>query len=118
MVCFYLYVRPALRRMAGRTDLGLPRITARCANDIQKANNLTEFVRVTLARRNGEFYATPTGNQSSGVLSSLSRAHGLLIGPASQRLLKAGSQAAVLLLDAGAAADAEACFEERLRISN
>jgi len=118
MVCFYLYVRPALRRMTSRSDLGLPRIMARCAHDIQKANNLTEFVRVTLARRNGEVYAAPTGNQSSGVLSSLSRAHGLLIGPASERVLRAGSQAAVLLLDAAAAADAEAYFEERLRISN
>jgi len=118
MVCFYLYVRPALRRMTNRRDLGLPRIVARCADDVQKANNLTEFVRVTLARRNGEVYATPTGNQGSGVLSSLSRAHGLLIGPASDRVLRAGSQAAVLLLDAAAAADAEAYFEERLRISN
>jgi molybdopterin molybdotransferase len=118
MVCFYLYVRPALRRMTGRRDLSLPRIMVRCANDIQKANNLTEFVRITLARRDGEVYATPTGNQSSGVLSSLSRADGLLIGPADERVLKAGSQAAVLLLDAGAAADAEAYFEERRRISN
>ncbi len=118
MVCFYLYVRPALRRMTGRSDLGLPRITARCASDIPTANNLTEFVRVTLSRRNGEIYATPTGNQSSGVLSSLSRAHGLLIGGAKERVFKAGSQAAVLLLDMGAAADAEAYFEERLRISN
>jgi len=118
MVCFYLYVRPALRRMTSRSDLGLPRIMAQCASDIPTANNLTEFVRVTLSRRNGEVYATPTGNQSSGVLSSLSRAHGLLIGPARERVLKAGSQAAVLLLDAVAAADAEAYFEERLRISN
>ena len=118
MVCFYLYVRPALRRMTSRSDLGLPRIMARCASDIPTANNLTEFVRVTLNRRNGEVYATPTGNQSSGVLSSLSRAHGLLIGPASERVLKAGSQAAVLLLDAVAAADAEAYFEERLRSVN
>jgi molybdopterin molybdotransferase len=118
MVCFYLYVRPALRRMTCRGDLGLPRITARCAMDIQKANNLTEFVRVTLSRRAGEIYATPTGNQSSGVLSSLSRAHGLLIGPAKERLLKAASQAAVLLLDAVVAADAEAYFEERLRSAN
>jgi molybdopterin molybdotransferase len=118
MVCFYLYVRPALRRMTSRSDLGLPRITARCASDIPTANNLTEFVRVTLSRRNGEVYATPTGNQSSGVLSSLSRAHGLLIGPAMERVLKAGTQAAVLLLDAVAAADAEAYFEERLRIAN
>jgi molybdopterin molybdotransferase len=118
MVCFYLYVRPALRRMMNRVELALPRITARCDSDIPKANNLTEFVRVTLIRRNDEMYAAPTGNQGSGVLSSLSRAHGLLIGPARERMLKAGSQAAVLLLDAGAAADAEAYFEERRRISN
>jgi molybdopterin molybdotransferase len=118
MVCFYLYVRPALRLMTSRRDLGLRRITARCANDIQKANNLTEFVRVTLALRDGDLYAAPTGNQGSGVLSSLSRAHGLLIGRARERVLKAGSQAAVLLLEADAAADAEAYFEERRRISN
>ncbi|MBV8772400.1 MAG: molybdopterin molybdotransferase MoeA, partial [Deltaproteobacteria bacterium] len=118
MVCFYLYVRPALRRMTGRNDLGLPRIMARCATDIQKASNLTEFVRVTLVRRNGEVYAAPTGNQSSGVLSSLSRAHGLLVGPATERVLKADTQAAVLLLDSAAAADTEAYFEERLRIAN
>ncbi|HJU11282.1 MAG TPA: gephyrin-like molybdotransferase Glp [Candidatus Binataceae bacterium] len=118
MVCFYLYVRPALRRMTMRSDSGLPRVTVRCATDIAKAANLTEFVRVTLARRDGEIYATPTGNQSSGVLSSLSRAHGLLIGPAAERVLKTGSQAAVLLLETGAAAEAEAYFEERRRISN
>jgi molybdopterin molybdotransferase len=118
MVCFYLYARTALRRMSGRNDLGLPRITVRCATDIATANNLTEFVRVTLTRRDGEIYAAPTGNQSSGVLSSLSRAHGLLIGPASERVLKAGSQAAVLLLDNGAATDTAAYFEERLRQAN
>ena len=37
---------------------------------------------------------------------------------ARQRVLEAGAQAAVLLLDRGAAADAEAYFEERLRIAN
>ena len=26
LVCFYLYVRPALRKMGGREDLGLPRV--------------------------------------------------------------------------------------------
>jgi molybdopterin molybdotransferase len=118
MVCFYLYVRPALRQMTGRTDVGLPRIVARCACDIPLANNLTEFVRVALSRPGGEVFASPTGNQSSGVLSSLSRAHALLIGPAKERVLKAGSQAAVLLLDPGLAADAAAYFEERLRSAN
>jgi molybdopterin molybdotransferase len=113
LVCFYLYVRPALRRMTGRSDLSLPRVPVRCATDIALANNLTEFVRVTLERRDDEVYATPTGNQSSGVLSSLSHAHGLLIGPAQERTLKAGSQAAVLVLDIDEAADTAACFEAR-----
>ncbi len=115
MVCFYLYARPALLKMVGRRDLGLPRVSVRCATDIRVAPNLTEFVRVKLERRDGQLWATPTGNQSSGVLSSLSRADALLIGPAKENVLKAGSQATGLLLVAAAAVETEAFFEERLR---
>jgi molybdopterin molybdotransferase len=118
MVCFYLYVRPALRKMGGRRTFGLPRISARCATDIRIANGLTEFVRVALERRDGELFAAPTGNQSSGVLSSLGRAHALLIGPREISLLRAGDQATVLVLEAAAAADTEAFFEARLRQEN
>jgi molybdopterin molybdotransferase len=114
MVCFYLYARPALLKMGGRSDLGLPRLTARCAVDITTAKDLTEFVRVRLRREGGELYATPTGNQGSGILSSLSRADALLIGPADATVLKAGAQATVLLLSAGAADDAEPFFERPL----
>ncbi len=118
LVCFYLYARPALLKMGGRRELGLPRATVRCAADIRTAANLTEFVRVRLRREGGELYATPTGNQGSGILSSLSRADALLIGPASETVLRAGSQAAVLLLAEGAAADTEPFFERRLRHSH
>ncbi len=98
LVCFYLYVRPALLKMAGHGVLGLPRVTARCAVDIKVAANLTEFVRVRLERRDGELYALPAGGQGSNILSGLSRAVGLLVGPAKETLLKAGFQATVLLL--------------------
>ena len=74
------------------------------------ANNLTEFVRVKLERRGGEFYALPAGSQGSNILSALSRADGLLVGPAKETLLKAGFQATVLLLSPGA--EPEAGFEE------
>ncbi len=111
LVCFYLYVGPALRRMAGRIEVGLERVSARCACDIKLANNLTEFVRVRLERRDGEFLAAPTGNQGSGILSSLSRADGLLIGPAAVSLLRKGDQATVLRLTA--TVGDEAFFEER-----
>lgn len=112
LVCFYLYVGPALRRMAGRSEVGLERVSARCSADIKLANNLTEFVRVKLERRDGEYLAAPTGNQGSGILSSLSRADGLLIGPAAVSLLRKGDQATVLRLTA--TVGDEAFFEERL----
>jgi molybdopterin molybdotransferase len=99
--------------MGGAIETGLPRVTVRCATDIKIAANLTEFVRVQLERRDGEIFATPTGYQGSGVLSSLSRADALLIGPSASSMLKAGDQATVLLLTSGAGVDTEACFEER-----
>lgn len=111
LVCFYLYARPALLKMGGHTALGLPRVTARCAADMKIANNLTEFVRVKLERRGDEFYASPAGSQGSNILSALSRADGLLIGPARENLLKTGFQATVLLLSP-LAAEAEVGFEE------
>ena len=115
LVCFYLYAYPALLKMMGRGEIGLPRVTVKCAADIKLAKNLTEFVRVSIENRNGERVAMPTGNQGSGILSSMSRADGLLIGPASQDLLKAGAQATVLLLATEAAGDSTAFFEERHR---
>jgi len=118
MVCFYLYARPALLRMGGRRDLGLPRVEVRCAVDIKTAENLTEFVRVRLSQEGGGLYATPTGNQGSGILSSLARADGLLIGPSEATVLKAGAQATVLLLGAGALDAAEPFFERPLRHRN
>jgi molybdopterin molybdotransferase len=100
LVCFYLYARPALRKMAGRTRVGLPRVDARCGVDIKTSKDLTEFVRVRLERDRDGWLATPTGSQGSGILSSLSRADGLLIGPSTETILKAGAQATVLLLGA------------------
>jgi molybdopterin molybdotransferase len=117
MVCFYLYVRPALLKMGGATHTGLPRITVRCATDIPIANGLTEFVRVRLERRASQILAEPTGYQGSGVLSSLSHADALLIGPSNLNLLKAGDQATVLLLVSGAGVDSEAFFEGRRQMN-
>ncbi|MGA7870878.1 MAG: molybdopterin molybdotransferase MoeA, partial [Candidatus Binatus sp.] len=118
LVCFYLYARPALRKMSGRRRVGLPRVWARCAVDIKIAKDLTEFVRVKLERDRvatgaDGWLATPTGNQGSGILSSLSRADGLLIGPSAETLLKAGAQATVLLLEPDDAAADDELFEGR-----
>ena len=110
LVCFYLYARPALLKMSGRTEVGLPRVTARCARDIKLPKGLTEFVRVKLERRDGGYVAVPTGNQGSGIFSSIARADGLLIGPAEREQLREGDSAQVLML---AVETGEPFFERR-----
>ena len=112
LVCFYLYARPALLRMSGRLEVGLPRVTARCARDIKLPKGLTEFVRVKLQRRDDEYVAVPTGNQGSGIFSSVAHADGLLIGPAERELLREGDSAQVLML---AVETGESFFERRLQ---
>ena len=102
LVCFALYVRPALRRMQGDPRAHLPVVQARLAEKLRKASGLTEFVRVRLHERDGGWIATPYSSQSSGVLSSLSAGAGLLVGPADVDELAAGASYPVVV--AGAAA--------------
>ena len=102
LVCFALYVRPALRRMQGDARAHLPVVQARLAERLRKASGLTEFVRVRLDERDGGWVATPYSSQSSGVLSSLSAGAGLLVGPAEVDELTAGASYPVVI--AGAAA--------------
>ncbi|HLH77391.1 MAG TPA: gephyrin-like molybdotransferase Glp [Candidatus Binataceae bacterium] len=102
LVCYYLYARPALLKMAAHQQLQLPRVSARCMVDIRLAQGLTVFIRVTVQRRDGVYEATPTGAQGSNLLGSLARAEGLLVGPSDKLNLRAGDQAEVLLLPSAA----------------
>ncbi len=110
LVCFYLYVHPALARMRGQEKLFLPVVSATVGEDIPKAKGLTEFVRCRLTRTDGHYEVHSTGSQSSGVLSSLSLGEGLVIGPAELALLPEGMSVKVIVLDADQFAGEEAPF--------
>lgn len=97
LVCFAVYVRPALRRMQGDPRPHLPVVQARLGARIRKAPGLTEFVRVRLQESEGGWIATPYASQSSGVLSSLSAGAGLLVGPAEMDELAAGASYPVIV---------------------
>ncbi len=99
LVCFYLYVRPALRKMTGHDKLFLPTVHATMGAEVPKAKGLTEFIRCRLTHEHGRYTAHSTGNQSSGVLSSLSLGEGLIIGPAELPLLPKGMGVKVIVLD-------------------
>ena len=110
LVCFYLYVRPALGRMMGQERLFPPVVSATVGEDIPKAKGLTEFVRCRLTRTNEHYEAHSTGSQSSGVLSSLSLGEGLAIGPAELALLPKGMSVKVIVLNSDQFAGEEAPF--------
>jgi molybdopterin molybdotransferase len=99
MVTFELFVRPVLRKMAGRRAWLRPSVEAVLGETLRKAAGRTHFVRVELARRGGEIHARSTGNQSSGVLRSMVRARGLLVFPEEATELAAGSRVSVRVLD-------------------
>jgi molybdopterin molybdotransferase len=99
LVCFYLYVRPALRAMCGLDRLHLPTAAATAEDRIQTARGLTEFVRCTVDGEPGAYRVRVTGSQSSGVLRSLSLGQGLIVAPPEVTTIEPGTGVRVILLN-------------------
>lgn len=79
MVAFYQFVRDALVVLMGSTIRHMPLFNIECSAPIKKAKGRTEFVRGLLYIDNGIWKVKPTGNQSSGVLSSMSAANCFIV---------------------------------------
>jgi molybdopterin molybdotransferase len=99
MMTFEQFVRPALRKLAGRRSWFRPTVRARLAERLEKRPGRLHFVRVDLERDGDDFVARSTGNQSSGVLRSMLLARGLLIFPAAASELRKNDTATVQILD-------------------
>ena len=85
--------------MSGHARLHRPTLRARLGETLHKKPGRLHFVRVTLERDGGDVVARSTGNQSSGVLTSLTRAQGVLLFPAEARELCEGAYATVQVID-------------------
>jgi molybdopterin molybdotransferase len=81
MVTFYQFVRDALLILQGRSEIEpLPTFKATLAAPIRKAPGRTEFQRGILARAgDGGWTVRTTGDQGSGILSSMSRANCFIV---------------------------------------
>jgi molybdopterin molybdotransferase len=98
LVCFYLYVLPALRTMMGCDRVHLASAAATLGEPMRKAPGLTEFVRCSLRGPPDAYEARSTGTQSSGALRSLSLGDALIVGPPEATQLAAGTRVRVVLL--------------------
>ena len=104
LVCFYVYVLPALRRLMGMETPFLPAVDAVVDEDIATAEGMTEFVRCQLDGRPESYHLRRTGTQSSGVLRSMSAGDALAISPIGTAVLRKGSTVRAILLGRDAVA--------------
>jgi len=101
MVTFYEFVRDALLVLQGRRDIGPPPMfKATLAAPIRKMRGRIEFQRGVLAPdTDGGWCVRTTGEQGSGILSSMSRANCFIVLSADTGDVEAGTQVDVQPLE-------------------
>lgn len=97
-VTFELFVRPALRALAGLPGAGRLRATARLGAAQEKPAGLEGYVRARLAAGRGGLTAIPLRSQSSGDLSSVAGVDALAVLPAARTRVARGARVEVLVL--------------------
>ncbi len=100
MVTFELFGRPAMMKMMGKRDWRRPRVRAIAQDRIVNENDPRVFLaRCIVTERDGRYYASLTGSQGSGILTSMMRANALTVIPAAVDVVDAGDEVEVIMLD-------------------
>jgi molybdenum cofactor synthesis domain-containing protein len=107
-VTFELFVRPAIRRLAGRKDVLRPLDRAIIDQDVTKSRGRRAFLRVESERdqagaplrdERGRVRVRVAGRQGSHVISALAAADALVVIPEADDTLASGSEVALWWLD-------------------
>jgi molybdopterin molybdotransferase len=100
MVTFLAFVRPALLQMMGCTSAPPPLLKARSMEAIRKKPGRTEYQRGTVSSApDGMPQVRTTGNQGSGVLSSMVQGNGLIVLHHDQGNVAVGDTVDVMMFD-------------------
>ena len=99
MVTFLAFVRPALLQMMGARVKPLPLLKARSTEAIRKKPGRTEYQRGTVSTVDGQLQVCTTGNQGSGVLSSMVQGNGLIVLHHAQGNVAVGDEVDVMMFE-------------------
>ena len=100
MVTFLAFVRPALLRMMGSTAEPAPLLRAKCLEPLRKKAGRTEYQRGFVSNAaDGTLQVRTTGNQGSGVLSSMVQGNGLIVLHHAQDNVAVGDEVDVMMFD-------------------
>ena len=103
VVCFHLFVLPALHRQAGVEPAGLPRVSVVLDEDVRMDRGRPEYHRAVVVgggggRKDGALYASSTGGQRSSRIGSFRGANALLALPRGEGSLRKGERVEALML--------------------
>jgi molybdopterin molybdotransferase len=79
MVTFYQFVQAALKNLMGSNAFSQPSFKVECVSAIKKAPGRTEFQRGILFKAGEAWKVKTTGEQGSGILSSMSQANCFIV---------------------------------------
>jgi molybdopterin molybdotransferase len=98
LVCFELFVRPAIGRLAGRGDTSLVEVAAELAVDYLQRGDRPTYFPARLVNVDGRHQVEPLRWQGSGDLRTLVQANALAYFPPGERAYRAGETVRVLQL--------------------
>ena len=98
VVCFHLFVLPALHAQAGITPVGLPKVSVVLEGDVRKDRGRPEYHRAFVGFRDGTLCASSTGGQRSSRIGSFKGANALLIMPMGEGSVRKGERVEALLM--------------------
>jgi molybdopterin molybdotransferase len=100
MVTFAAFVRPALQQLMGWNAPDQPLLKARAHEGMRKKPGRTEYQRgIVRMAEDGQLSVRITGNQGSGVLSSMVQANGLIVLDHTQGDVAPGDWVDVMMFD-------------------
>jgi molybdopterin molybdotransferase len=100
MVTFLAFVRPALLRMMGSHALVAPFLRAKSLEPLRKKTGRTEYQRGFVSHApDGTLHVRTTGNQGSGVLSSMVQGNGLIVLHHAQGNVDVGDEVDVMMFE-------------------
>lgn len=99
LVCFELFVRPAIARLAGRPFAGLAAVQARLTSGFVQRGDRPAYYPAALEESQTGLAVQPLSSRGSGDLRCLAAANALIHFPAGERTFEAGEQLEVFRLD-------------------
>ena len=100
MVTFLAFVRPALLQMMGCRAAATPLLRARSLEAMRKKPGRTEYQRgIVSSAPDGSLQVRTTGNQGSGVLSSMVQGNGLIVLHHKQGNVAVGDEVDVMMFE-------------------